>query len=1168
MKTDMAKFFALVRNEMLVCQRLSRWSLFLWVVLLICSTKFIFLTWYQMSLSGSNPLLGFISPRYFVCILGDSFVFLTCLGVILFAFDVFRRDRSERIYEVIYSKPISDLEWCVGRVISLIMVVGIPILILLTLFLSYGLMSELFSIPFGEPIEPWSMVSLIILDLIPNLVLFCSITLFLILSLKSRLLALIISLFCVFGLFWINNRLPVAIGDLLHTVTGNVIIPSELVPTLATPEILFNRMALLVISCGLVFFTGAIFPRNVPDRSVYTFVGVGSITTGMVVFLLMIGFHSLERGHIARWVEVHNAHFDAVVFPDIHHLEGVVDIKPGRSMTADFTLQVSIPKSTEELEFVAFSFNPGFRISHLSAEGEAIEGDVFRHGLLRIPKRYFSSAVVELRVQARGRPNQRFAYLDAVVRVASVAGPSVNQLRLLGTENSIFRSNFVVLVPGIKWYPTAGTATREDDWVHRRKDFFTVDLKVVVPRGWIVAGPSKRRLSSQSSRAIYQFKRSNPVPELALVGSRFEVASMDESGLEIEILYSRVHRQSIEQLSSLVSSIRDWVRNELSKVRSAGFEFVEERLSLVEVPSVLRVYGGGGRMDTTMFPPGMMLVREHTLPTLHVPSLLLPAEFRGASSSRDRMLSRALTKYFTKQPMYESNLLYYMRNIVTSQIGAFGSAAPAINTALDLIVPQLLLQSEIYFDFDVAINPQVVDLSSFSVLNIVNVYLLLREDYQDVIARRERLLNSSSVMSAVETDADSESDVNTSASTHQRALRLRAMAINDLLIDVLGKEAVAATLIELIRRFRGTNFGYMDFLDTLNTEGNELDVTLRDWFSASKLPGFKASLMSYRELKHHDTGLPQYEAEVLLQNGESANGSVRIWATYDRSAVWSSIPKLPVFVEGNTTLAIVLRSNSLKKYVWIEPYLSLNRMSLRVDLPFEHQDEVPANVGRGQTTIHSITVLHADQIPQDETNLDSSIIIDDLDEGFSVSKQLKTPSLVDLATVFFGERARELDRGLPLFDLMPTFPSQGKWERKTDATAHGKYRKTFAISRADPRDKQVFARFAATLPKTGRWQLDYYLARGDFEEVFEYQGIRRISAWELRVGPVDLVIESANSTETNAPQPTDAESGWYTVGVFDLNHKDVTVLVSNKPQPNYDAVIADAIRWTPVDVSQ
>lgn len=1124
-----------------------------------------------MSLSGSNPMLGFISPRYFASILGESFVFLSCLGVLLFAFDAHTRDQTERIGEVIYCKPISDLEWWAGRLLGLIIVAGVPILLLLAVFIVYCLVSEIFPIPFGEPIEPWSMVSLVMFDLIPNLVFFGSLTLFLAVLLKSRLLALIISLLCLRGLIWITSRLPVSLGELFQTVTGNVVIPSELVPTLTTPEILFNRIALIAISCGLLLFVCVAFPRSVPDRAAYKLGGIGSIATGVVVFLAMFGLHSLERGHIARWVEVHNAYFDAVIFPDVHHLDGKVDIRPGRTMTMDFTLQVSIPESTDGQEFVAFSFNPGFRITHLSVAEEAIEGEVFRHGLLRIPKKYFSSSVVDLQVQARGRPDQRFAYLDTVDRVASVAGPSVSQLRLLGTENFIFRSNFVVLVPGIKWYPIAGTATREDDWVHRRKDFFTVDLEVVVPRDWVVAGPSKRRLSTQSPRAVYHFERSNPLPELALVGSNFEVSMMEIDGIEFELLYSNLHRRAVEQLGKNIANIRQKIQSELTMLRSKGFELPSETVSMVEVPSVLRVYGGGRRMDTSMFPPGMMMVRENSLPTMNVASLVtathldqehLP-EYAGVEAAS------LLALYFTKHPNYESNATHYLRNLAVHQTSATGERAVSMNSVLELVVPQLLMDGEAYFDFNIAINPNIVNKRKLSLLDIVNSYFLLnlKPEYQTDIQRRERTLTSASVMSAVETVSEDWADRSTRSPVTVRAIRLRAKAFIELVFDLLGEEAISASLVELIHRHRGTNFNYSDFFTVLNTEDSNIANSLGDWFSSTKLPGFDASLLAHPKLISPDTDNPIFEVEILLRNGEPVTGPVRIWNA-ESERVRSLGPKVPIFLEGDSAKEVVLRSNYPIQYVWIEPYLSLNRDSLRVDVSSERPNEDLDRRGRGRrsTTIHAIKDLSPDQAPIEEHAFDSSIVIDDLDEGFSVPQKFRIPSVIDWVRVVFDDTdEQELDRGLPVFEIFPLFPTQGKWERKTDPTAYGKYRRTFAISREMWGGDQAFAKFTATLPKTGRWQLEYFLAKGVFEEVFEFQSMRRTEAWDLRVSPVDLMIENANWIETETLRPNDTEFGWRVVGQYDFTQTDVSVLVSNKPHKNFDAVIADAIRWTPVE---
>ena len=1167
-KSNFEYLYILVRKEVRVIRRLSRWKLFLWVASLTCLINFVILTWFHMSVSGSSPLLGFLSPRYIGAILGEGFIYLSGLGIVLLAFDAQTRDDKEQIGEVIRTKPFSELVEVISRLLAHVVIVGIPMTSLLILFALYGLFWEYLSIPFGEPIEPRSLFSLLVFDLVPNLVFVCSLTLFLASLAKSRLLVLFISLLCFTGIFWINNRLPLPLADLFQTVSGNVIIPSELTTTLVTPQTLFNRIVLLLVSSSFILAACTLSRRNVDERNTYWFGSIGSVGLAVVVSVVVLGSHMWDRSQIARWIEFHTAHFETVIIPNVHHVGGSVDLRPGRTMFLDLTLQVSIPADVVERDVVAFSFNPGFNITNIEVAGEVVKGEEFRHGLLKIPRKYFSLNSVNLQIRARGRPDRRFAYLDTVRRVSSVAGPNVGQLRLLGTKNAIFRSEFVVLVPGIKWYPTAGTATQESISAHRQKNFFTLDLEVAAPKGWLIAGPTQGQTKVQSRRQILSFRTSKSIPEFALGGSKFELGQMEINGINFELLYRRVHRQSIEQFRPFLTNVRTRVLSLLDSIENSGFEFLNENVGLVVVPSSLRVFGGGDRMDSVMFPPGMILIRENTFPTLHVHSLLPPDQVRSTSNLDVPAYARALAEYFTKQPMYESNFLHYLKNITSHRTSAKNKNAPLLNTAIETIVPELLMDSEAYFDFDVAINRSVIDVKEFTLFDLLNRYFLWKESFRTVVDRRERLLTTSSIFNAIETNAAVESAEVSHPGTLQRALRLRAIALNQLLIDTYGEQAVGHCLYELIQQHRGENFVYTDFLDVLRANGldglNELD----DWISSSRLPGFDASLYSNIELVDQETDFPLYEVVVHISNEEPVNGTVQVWIENWGSSRFSSAKKFPIFVKGESTKEVVLRSTRVIKSIWIEPYLSLNRSNLRVSVPFERPIPNQKQSSRRRTYIHAITEVKSDATSESNGFQEGSIIVDDLDAGFSVLKnQNRLPTVIDWTKMFLGSREPELDGGLPVYEVIPIFPSEGKWERKTDPTAHGKYRRTFAISRAKTAHRQVFVKFSAELPITGTWQLDYFYPEGYFIDFFDHQGIKRLSRFDQRLGPIDLVIESENQSIAERFNPRASEFGWLTVGSYDLTHRDVSVLVSNIPLPDFDAVIADAIRWTPIDTT-
>ena len=673
------------RNEIRVCRRLVRTHVVLLCVTVVCATVFIVVCVTHTQSGGLIPMMGILSPRYIAGTHGDDFCIVFCIVLLLFSFDHLRRDENSRIDEVIRSLPVSNLDLIVGRLIGNIVVIGVPMLCFLFLMVSYGVIAEYFSFKFGTLIEPLSVFSFIFLDAIPNFVFFGSLVVLLALVLKSRFLALLISMLVLFGFFWVCNRLPLDVSGPLQSISGSSIFPSELAPSFFTSEIVCNRIALLLFATGFLLTASAFLGRTSASKSKEVLIATVPFFAGIVLVGTLFGVQARANAQVQQWIEVHDRHFVPAAFPDIKEINGRIEIKPGQSLSLNLSLDVSVD-TNQESDHILFSFNPGYDIIALTVAENEIQDYEFAHGLLQIPRRYFSSEVSRMNISADGVLDKKFAYLDSVGALSEIVGPSVTQLRLLGSKTSIFHPNFVVLAPGVKWYPTAGTATKEDDWERRQRDFFTVDLKVTVPRHWIVAGPAKRETVDESEDSTFWFKQTNPLPEIALVGSKFEQAAVEIDGTLFEILYSRVHRKTIEAFGLAKDTIKLQLERFSNELTSKGFEFPYGVISLVEVPSDFRVFGGGERMDTIMSPPGIAMVRESSLFTVPVKGLL-PRSTRGEEVLDEKQLVEwlfhALIRYL-QLPMDESNPTQNLyKDLVAHQTNATGQGASFLNALVE-----------------------------------------------------------------------------------------------------------------------------------------------------------------------------------------------------------------------------------------------------------------------------------------------------------------------------------------------------------------------------------------------------------------------------------------------------------------------------------------------------
>ncbi|MYC26081.1 MAG: hypothetical protein F4X56_09215 [Gammaproteobacteria bacterium] len=1169
--------WCIARHEMRGHRRLIRTHVFIWVALVLCAFFFLIVSLSHVLDAVRIAMLGVISPRYVMSLLGGSFLALFCIGVLLLTFDQVKRDEINLVQEVIHSKPISNFELFLGRLIGTVVSLIIPAMFFLVSVVAYGIVAETFSFQVGEPVEIWSVVSFAVFDIVPNFLFFGSLLILLCSAFKSRLLSLIIALCCVGGVFWLNSRFSLEVSRPLQTVVGSALFPSELIPTLFTPVIVINRLALLLMAIGFLYWASILDMRETTARSNDLLLGSASFCGGVLLIVTLFIVQIFEHNRINEWVKVHNEHFKPTAFPDVLAIRGTVEIKPGRTLVLDLTLDVRF-EANQDVDFVLFSLNPGYKISHLSVAGTDVSDREFQHGLLKIPQHHFTVGTNEIKFAATGRPNKRFAYLDSRATLSQIVGPDVRQLRQLGTENFIFRSEFVALLPGIKWYPTSGTATNEHNWEHREKDFFTLDIAVSVPQDWIVAGPAKRESLASARGTTYQFRQTNPLPEFALVGSKFESAAIEVEGIVFEVLYSRAHRHTFEALAPTNNNTHERLQAIVQSVRSHGFQYPYDTFALVEVPSTLRVFGGGYRMDSVMSPAGLVMIRESTLPTISVNSLIdrrRKKNFVQYNMDEDVWIDwqfQAISQYL-QHPMFESNVnLGFFRSLILDQTHATQEGALALNNFLEHLIEALFPNTEASFDFQLAINRNIVNIARVKPIEFLRFHLRegFHTKFDEIQKKKHTFLNTPIVWDTVKETSLYDSAFSENDAQAARAIRLRSHRLVELMRDTIGTEKLAQIGLDLLNRFRGRSFELSEFIALFEEHGVELDELGGDLTRTAGLPGFIGSNLTTQKRVIEDT--TKFETTFLLKNGEPVSGPVKLAVTLPFLYGGTQTFDLQTMVvERNQSVEISFETLNPVRHVNIKPYLSLNHMNIRLDLPQSRESQ------NWEYVQGDVPILKSVEVVTQPSSLTSSITVDDLDQGFSIVDDRSIFGLFrdvsDFARKLMGEIDAPQDHGLMVYQLSYR-PKTRIWSRWTDPTAFGIYRRTFAISEAG--NGSAVAKFSTTLPQTGSWQLEYFLPKGHFFEDVkhssEYDPTVSVSTFSMTsphpMGTFHLTVLNGTNSIATTLEASNLSPGWQTVGSFDLTENGVDVLVSNKTDKSHMYVLADAIRWTPVETEE
>ncbi|MCY3540663.1 MAG: hypothetical protein OXH31_01970 [Gammaproteobacteria bacterium] len=1175
--------FVLALFEVKQTLKLFRTKIYLLLASAVCIVFYALVEWQYIFRAAESASVGIMAPTYLAATLGPYFLALFCLAIVLLAYDLRERDLRSRINEVLEVVPASNVTVVFGRLLGLVLLLVIPVVVFVFAIILYGSIAEGAGLGYGNLIELHSTAAFLVWDLVPNLAFFGSLVIFLSTFIRSKATVVLIALTSLLVIFWLFLRLPLDKSGTLVTTTGATLFPSEIAPRFVSAEILINRCSLLFFTVGFVVLAGCCWQRPLTNRTYFAVVGISSCIFGSLIIGGSLIHQQLSQQEIQRWVRAHGA-LDLSTFPDVTHIRGSVDIVPNRRVELDLTVELIAPEDNTH-DYVVLSLNPGYRIIKYWVDGNEIDDYSFEHGILRIPIHTRNGNAIPVRIKARGRPDARFAYLDAAVKTKDIAGTKVRNLFAMGTESFIFHPRFVVLTSGIKWYPTTGAATGEDELDTRPRDLFMVDLKVTVPKDWLVAGPGHRELitTNDAKKFVYRITPKNPVPEMTVVSSKFERASTVVEGIEFEVLYSKNHQRRFSDLREIETSLKTRLSSFLVYWVNVGFVYPYERFSLVEVPAALRIYGGGWKMDTVMGPPGLMLMRESSLPNSNV-SIVDELNFDHNSElfrhDESQRLQRSsagtdLSSYFNSNVFGEHPTIGFTRNFVHYQTSITGPGAQELSQVLEDVAQRLIFDRSIFWDDRIDIYPSRAFIFEVALTNAKrSVYDLFDINRRKSRKSREELaLVRRGIQTEVWNDFEEYSLGKLTFSQAPlrsfRAVRMKSTALSQIMLKLLGGRSTATILGLLVNTYKGVPYSYDDLVAEARKAEVDLENVLGDSFTSKGLPGFILAEPTIKRLPDSEYG-KVFQASLIVHNSEPFDGFATVSWLHEgagggqrddtRNASKSFL------VRGKKSVRLNVVSYSFPRpidVVYVEPYLSLNREAVRIDIP-ETLDVDTIVDEPVQPYVVDISWSPIDSI---------EIIVDDLDTAFETVYErppLTTIPVISFVRDLIGTSfVEEWDQGMLLYVPERGVPPQKqRWLRRIHEKAYGKYRHTYTFVYKGRSERPSYAKFTTSLPRSGRWRLDYHMPvefldpNGAEARIQLVQG-REID-WYERYPPglTEILIAHGDATETHEFDAQAAEFGWNTIGEFDVDSTHIEVWISGASDKK--TIYADAIRWVPV----
>ena len=554
---------------------------------------------------------GYVDPRYMIEGIGAIPLWTACVGLALLAFDLSRTDRRDGAFQSVFVRPVANVELVLGRLCALVVAAWVPLVIFAIAIPGIGIASQLLDWPISGTVRSGLLVRFLLFESMPAIIIFAGFAL-LMTATGSRILA-VVPLVALGTQIYILFHVPSYLRESVSVIGTLGGIASDFMPVVAKGNEVFRAGCSTLIGTGLCVITAAMHPRLDTVRPISSLAaGLAFVLPGVMglAYLVRADFHEIAERD--AWAEAHasvSGHHGA----DVERISAKVGIDPEEGLSVEAILNLALPRRT--ISHLVLSSNPGIRIVEVRLDDRTVD---FSHdsGLLTVMLEKTTAKYVTLFVKSNGVPDPHFAYLDSAVD-AHAASLADSQLQLLGTEASIFSKHYVALMPGVRWMPFPGANYQSNAAESPIRDSFELNLEVTVPSDWVAVGPGPPvDIDRQGPTHTYRFRPATALSDFGVLASPLlDRNAIVVNGTKFELFMHPEHQRNLDYIGPGVVEHYVGTLRPDALSSNADLFFPYGGLSIVEVPSTLRGYGGGWRLDSVLGLPGVILVREHGFPT-------------------------------------------------------------------------------------------------------------------------------------------------------------------------------------------------------------------------------------------------------------------------------------------------------------------------------------------------------------------------------------------------------------------------------------------------------------------------------------------------------------------------------------------------------------------------
>jgi len=1090
--------------------------------------------WELVSIPSSVPLLNL-----YLLNIGQAIV------VIFLAADFLKRDKKLDTNEVLYTRPMSNFEYVIGKTWGILrLFLGLNIVIL-----SIGMLMNIISKTMK--IDFMSYFSYMLIISIPTIVFSLGLAFLLMSIIKNQALTFLLLLgIAALDIFYMWFR----IGSIFdYMAFGIPVFKSGMIGFDNLGFIVNQRLLYFSLGMALVMATVLLFKR-LPQSGFHT------VLTTVFLFIFLTGsaicgfkVYSAYRNDVIfkKLVIVTNRKFENRIFISVTDVS-INLVHKGKSFEATARLKI-INDNTVPVDRYLFSLNPSLNVLEVNGEGQKLKFQKTNQIIDIDPGKVLLPGKTDsLTISYSGTINEAFCYPNYSDNIK--LSPYRMALMNVHKRQAFLEDNYVLLTPESQWYPVAALNYYPGNPARIKIDFAKYTLRVQAEKGLLPVAQGKMKRDS----SFFLFKPESPLTGLTLVIGNYLSDTLKVDSVAYISYYfpgNDYYKKDLYELKDTIPYLVSGIMRELETSFSTRYPF--KTLSLVEVPVQFYSYPKENTQTRAEVQPSMVLL----------PEKLSTIENAGFSKRFNRQKKRMARN---NQIITDKELQVRIFNECIRNIFISGENYRFVNGVLLNEPLRYRLGPSFYFFKNNFYS------DDYPVINAVfesHLQHLTREGSDNGLREGFGTLTDNDKANLIlqKTSFRDLLAKNPSGDTVRTVLTVKGDWLFNLLRSKAGLMEFKPWFSEYIDKNQFRKIDLRKFSDEFNVRfGFSFFPYLNDWFNGKDQPGFLITDLKATEIIVGDRS--RYQVTFLASNPEPVAGLFNIsFRTGGQGLLAQKIQMDRVQIQsgGGNRLTMDLKgrgmdADDISKIVFMGPQeakrigivldgqpreMMINTLFAKnipgeISLPINDISKAKDNTKEfsGEETLATLPAFSEP----------SEIIVDNEDPGFISSKQKMESPLKKL----FGIDNK---KGKTYMQIS-MWRSPEYWQPVVLTTYYGKYARSAVYTRSGTGDKSIT--WSTNIKTPGYYDISCYIGKPLNKIIGRTGSENNQDNEEKEESPykdMHYKIYHDDGIEEITIDYENADGGWFNLGRYYLSHDSAKVVLTNKSAGRL--VIGDAIRW-------